>query len=192
MTAAINSSQPSKMLMKQTFLELYRRKPLSQITVREICDACSLSRTTFYFYFEDINELYYDCVQDAINYMEKDLSGIVLFTVGRDFNRYVEAYNKHLTVLKENSELYRILLQGSENISFREHWFQSIYNHFSQTLSFSKKVDSQLRDSLIRFFAGGQLNILTSWVLSGCKIPVNTISYTSAQALFFGVYGNNI
>lgn len=192
MAYTFSSAQPSKDSIKKTFLELYRSKPLNQITVKEISDSCNLSRTTFYFYFEDINALYLECVEDAMTYMEVGLSDLVLFTVGRDFDRYVEAYTKHLSGLQENPDLYASLLSGSENTTFRDRWFQSIYKHCGQTLSFSRNVTPELRENLIHFFAAGQLSVLSTWVLSGCKAPVNSIALSSAQILFHGVYGSNI
>ena len=192
MAYTFSSAQPSKDSIKKTFLELYRTKPLNQITVKEISDSCNLSRTTFYFYFEDINALYLECVQDAMTYMEVGLSDLVLYTVGRDFARYIEAYTTHLSGLQENPDLYVALLNGSENATFRDRWFQSIYKHCGQSLSFSRNVTPELRENIIHFFAAGQLSILSTWVLSGCKASAKSIALSSAQILFHGVYGSNI
>lgn len=142
MAYKFSSAQPSKNSIKKTFLELYRTKPLNQITVKEISDSCNLSRTTFYFYFEDINALYLECVQDAMAHMEVGLSDLVLYTVRRDFDRYVVAYTQHLSGLQENPDLYACLLSGSENTTFRNRWFQSIYKHCGQALSFSRMKTS--------------------------------------------------
>lgn len=191
MASVFPSVNPSKTSIKQTFLKLYKTKPLGQITVREISDACNLSRTTFYFYFEDINALYLECLHDAMTYMEAGLSDLVLYTVGRDFDRYVEAFSLHLSGLEKNVELYSSLLSGSESKSFRDRWFQSICKHCGQTLSFSRNVTPQLRENLIHFFAAGQLSLLSSWVLSGCKSPAKSIALSSAQVLFKGIYGGH-
>lgn len=192
MAYVFSSAQPSKLSIKTAFLELYRTKPLGQITVKELSAACNLSRTTFYFYFEDINALYLECVQDAMAFMEEGLADLVLYTVGRDFDRYVEAYSRHLSGLQEHTDLYIALLSGSENATFRERWFRSIYKHCAQTLSFSCNVTPELRENLIHFFAAGQLSVLSAWVLSGCKASAKNIALSSAQVLLQGVYGSNI
>lgn len=192
MAYTFSSAQPSKDSIKKTFLELYRTKPLSQITVKEISDFCNLSRTTFYFYFEDINALYLECVQDAMTHMEDGLSDLVLYTVGCDFDRYVEAYTKQLSGLQENLDLYVSLLSGSESTTFRDRWFKSIYKHCGQSLSFSRNVAPELREIRNHFFAAGQLSVLSTWVLSGCKVSAKNIALTSAQILFHGVCGSNI
>ena len=192
MSFSSSISQPSKAAIKEAFLKLYKEKPLSQISVREICDSCSLSRTTFYFYYEDINALYSECADAAMRLMETSLSDLILFTVGHDFDRYVSAYTEHLSDVKKNRPLYAALLRGSENASFRNRWFSSIYRHYEKTMSFSKNVSPELKESLICFFASGELGILTEWILSGCKTPEATIAESSGQILFYGVYGGNL
>lgn len=192
MASIFTTDQPTKAAIMNTFLQLYATKPLGQITVKEISDICNLSRTTFYSYFEDTNAVYRACVYDAINYMEIGLSDIVLYTVGCDYDRYVEAFSSHLAGLKENLSLYYALLTGSEKDVFRNMWLQSIYTRCGQTLSFSRNLSAAVKDYLVQFFAAGQLSILSSWILSGCKDSAKNIAVTSAQVLFTGVYGSNI
>ena len=120
MSAGSSGGQFSKTVIKEAFLKLYTKKPLTQISVKEISDACSLSRTTFYFYFEDINALYRECVQDAMHLMDTSLTDLILYTVGNDYERYVSAYTVHLSDVKKNRSLYSALLLGSECASFRE------------------------------------------------------------------------
>jgi len=192
MSAGSSNGQVSKAAIKEAFLKFYAKKPLAQISVKEISDSCSLSRTTFYFYFEDINALYQECVQDAMRLMDTSLPDLILFTVGHDFDRYVSAYTSHLTDVKKNRALYSALLLGSESESFREQWLGSIYRHYEKTMSFSRNVRPELKENLIRFFSSGELGNVTAWILSGCKTPENTIALSSAQILFYGVFGANL
>lgn len=50
------------------FLQLLDERPLSQITVKDIVDACGINRNTFYYHFEDIPALI-----EAISKEEMDL-----------------------------------------------------------------------------------------------------------------------
>lgn len=47
----------TKMAIVNTFVKILNEKPLSKITVKEIIEACEISRNTFYYYFEDIYNL---------------------------------------------------------------------------------------------------------------------------------------
>ena len=43
----------SKRVIKESFIELLDQKPLSKISVKEICEMADVNRCTFYSYFED-------------------------------------------------------------------------------------------------------------------------------------------
>ena len=192
MSQALISERTSKSSIKGKFLEIYRTKPLGQISVKEIADACNLSRSTFYFYFEDINGLYQACEQDAFKYMETHLPDFVLYTVARDADRYTESIVNHMKMLQQQQDLFTCLLNGSEGSIFRDHWFDMIYQNCEKTISFSRTTSREQRENLIRFFAAGKLNVLANWILSGCQDSPENIALVSAQVLFQGVYGLDV
>ena len=43
----------AKKAIRDSFIKLLNERPLSQITVRDIVDACGVNRNTFYYYFQD-------------------------------------------------------------------------------------------------------------------------------------------
>ena len=47
----------TKDAIKNSFMKLLNRKPLSKITVKEIVEDCGINRNSFYYHFEDIPHL---------------------------------------------------------------------------------------------------------------------------------------
>ena len=47
----------TRKILAESLKKLIRRKSFSNITVREITEDCGLNRNTFYYHFEDINDL---------------------------------------------------------------------------------------------------------------------------------------
>lgn len=177
--------------IKKTFLSLYRKKPLHRIFVSDLVSACNISRGTFYFYFENIEQVYHECEQDLIDKMEDGLQQVVLCTVGGsrdDMNYFIETYARHLTRYAQYLELYHCLLEGSEVASFRQKWVYSVYRHFEQTLPFSRGVPPSIQKHLLDFYSGGTVAMLTSWVLSDCEAPAWEVATASAQVLFQGTF----
>ena len=43
--------------IQETFMKFLNERPLDKITVREITDACGISRNTFYYHYHDIYDL---------------------------------------------------------------------------------------------------------------------------------------
>ena len=177
----------TKDIIKEEFLKLYNSKPMNQISVSEIITRSSCSRSTFYFYYEDIYALYKDCEQDAIKIIEDGLPDIVLFSVGQNFDRYVEAFTEFLSRMSNYSEILHSLLSGSQNTNFRNVWFESIRRNYIQTISFSKQYNETQKRLMAELFAAGKLRLLTEWFENDCETPPEEIAFVSAHALFNGL-----
>lgn len=52
--------QTTKQIIQQSFRVLLNARPLDRITVRDIVESCGLTRNTFYYYYEDIYDLFDD------------------------------------------------------------------------------------------------------------------------------------
>jgi len=183
-----DDKRTTKECITKAFLHMYETKPLGQINVSDLAKACNISRSTFYFYFDDIFSLYNECERDLISGMEAGLLEVILCTVGMDFEKFIEIYGDHLKGYIKNVYIYKCLLSGSEESSFRKAWFDSIRRYSAKSMNFSHDEFSSQRDNLTLFFAGGQLAMLSNWVLSGCKEPVEHIANITAQALFHGAF----
>lgn len=181
------TKQSTKDIIKENFLKLYNQKPINQISVSEIILASNCSRSTFYFYYEDIYALFRDCEQDAVRIIEDGLPDIVLFSVGQNFEKYVDAFVDFLNRMSSYSDILLSLLNGSQNDNFRKVWFESIRRNYMQTISFSRQYSETQKRLMSELFAAGMLRLLTNWFTDGCRESSEEIAYVSAHALFKGM-----
>lgn len=188
------SQQSTREYIKQIFLSLYKKKPLHRIFVSDLVSACNIARGTFYFYYENLEQLYHECERDLIDKMENGLDQIVLCTVGgsrKDMTRYIETYSRHLSRYPNYLELYHCLLEGSERASFRRRWVESVRRHFEQTLPFSCTISPVQKTFLLQFYSEGMVGMLSHWVLTDCAAPPEEIAAINAQVLFQGTFLTN-
>ena len=47
----------TKKILNDSLLELMQTKPISKITIKEICDLSDMSRSTFYLHYQDQSAL---------------------------------------------------------------------------------------------------------------------------------------
>ena len=52
-----DATEQTRANLRQAFWELYARKPLERISVREITDRAGYNRATFYLHYHDVYEL---------------------------------------------------------------------------------------------------------------------------------------
>lgn len=58
-------------IIRDAFFEIARKKPLSKITVSEICAIAGINRGTFYRYYMDVYDLSDQLVQEGLDHLEK-------------------------------------------------------------------------------------------------------------------------
>ena len=59
-------STVTKQALEASLKEMLLKKPLDKITIRDLTDACGISRMTFYYHFQDIYDLVeWACIEDA-------------------------------------------------------------------------------------------------------------------------------
>ncbi|MCL1895379.1 MAG: TetR/AcrR family transcriptional regulator [Clostridiales bacterium] len=175
-----SSRQTNKDIIVSKFWELYKTKPLCQISVTDLSKACGISRGTFYQYFENVYALYFELEAEAIRISESGLSDVILCAIGKNFEKFIEVSSRHLSIHIEHLDMFQSLLNGSEEGSFRKMWFESIHNNFVKVLDFSGDY-SKDDNNLTLFFAGGLLSVLSNWVLNDCIEPVENIARVAMQ-----------
>ena len=57
----------TKKAIKSEFIKMLNEKPLSQITVKSLVEACGINRNTFYYHYQDIPALIEEIVQEEVD-----------------------------------------------------------------------------------------------------------------------------
>jgi AcrR family transcriptional regulator len=184
----VPTKQKTRERIKRKFLEMYKNRPLNKVRVSDLISTCDITRGTFYFHFPNMYALYRECERDMIDFMEVELSDIILSTVGRDSDKYIELVSNDMKRYIEHIDVIKCFLNGSEGSSFRQAWFDSIRQNYAKSMEFSYAMPPSKHDNLILFFAGGHLALLSNWVLADCKEPAEDVAYISAQVLFHGAF----
>ncbi len=153
----------------QAFCELYKEKPISKITVKELTDRAGYNRSTFYQYFADVYAL--------LEYMEDKMiaTGMKKITSFQldspDFNRqFVLAFSE---VLQEH-ENYSVLLlrNGTESDFCRKigaHLIPTIKEHYHVT------DDNKKAEFALEFCLTGMITIMTRWLKDPDELPVEEL-----------------
>lgn len=103
----------TKMVLKESLLELMKEKPVSRISIKAICEKADINRATYYSHYKD---QYDQLNQIEINFIEK----IELFLESLTINDPVEIVKNIFDYIQENREMCCILLSPNGDIAFEE------------------------------------------------------------------------
>lgn len=141
----------TKRCLKQALLELLAQKPKGKISIKELCDSADVNRSTFYVYYNDIDELLTE-IEDEV------LERIPLT---------VHETEKHIGLLSAITKFFEFI--KSDN-TFRIILFCA-NNQFTQKLTdylckqcISQKNTSLLDEFTVAYRVSGAIGIVERWI----------------------------
>lgn len=149
----------TKKILKESLMELMKEKPITKITIKEICDLSEMSRSTFYLHYQDQFGLLADIEEEVLENTEKALGNL-----GNAFGTpdSIEAY---LEYIKENKETFGILLCQPETEDFQKKILGKIEVNVRNSVP--EMLDNKNAKYLFTFVMHGSLSVLRTWIESG-------------------------
>jgi len=160
--AEYKSSKRSRESIRKAFLELFKNKELSEISVTDIVKKAGINRATFYAHYTGVDNLMDEIGNEII---AKMISFLDKFEYEGFFSNPKVLLKEVCKYLNDNQEFYRSLWKGKTADSFvfklQDIFVGYIKKDRNDYLRKSGKVKSY--DIRINHFAGGLANIFRKW-----------------------------
>lgn len=156
-------SQLTKRVIVETTVAMAQVRPLNKITVRDIVEACGITRNTFYYHFHDI----YEVLECAIENAFAELRG----TWGTDSENALFALVDFCVESKKLFvNLYRAI--GGERLSdyVRKQIHKLLYDQLSPASSGVPLDEEDLR-VICAFYEEALTGLLVRWIRGDAKDP---------------------
>ena len=140
-----------------------KEKPISKVTVTDICKIADINRSTFYSYYEDV----YALLTQIQNEMFED----IVFTLGKD-----NWFDDLLKLVDKNRDLCAILIVPNGDSSFIR---QLIYLGYDSSMRiwhdmFPDATSTQL-DYYYAYLASGVIGILENWIANEYRDTIEEV-----------------
>lgn len=152
----------TRMIIEQCFLELLQKKPVSKITVTELCDRAMINRATFYKHYQDIPKLLeileedlFDQIREMFNYQAENMETMLL-----DMMHYTKReWARFMALGSEN---------GDPNLMMKTFMlcYEKAYPIVEQNMPDLTEPERQM---VFQFMSQGAGGILTWWIKDGMK-----------------------
>lgn len=166
----------TKMVLKKSLLEIIHEKPVSRITVKEVCERADINRATFYSHFTDVN--------DMLGQIENELYETIKHTLDRGWsaNNLAELLTGVCTEIKLNEDVCKAVLSDNGDKDFLNRaLFVAQEKCVSDWKMSSTKADTETLEKIYTFFSHGSAAIILSWVRSGMEESPKEIAYFIEQ-----------
>lgn len=161
----------TRMVIKKSFEELLREKPVSRITVKEVCEKAEINRATFYKHYLDCYDLLDKIEEEALEKFDAMLASM------KD-DDVQETLTNILCILKENAALLEKLHGHGLQNGFTHRLVGCCFQHMERRIPLdgSHKMDKRQQGMVYAFLAGGVGAAMEFWLQGGCVEPPEQIA----------------
>lgn len=174
----IKSKMTKKKLYK-SYMDLFRKKDISKITIKEITGNAGYNRGTFYLYFKDVYDINDKIKKELILEAHDNLQKIADTNISfeRLFKTIVTFYTKN------ESSLLPFITKDS---SFSSEIKQLLKPTLCKILK--KDLNNKYVDYLIEYHITSVFGVVNFWVLNGKNISVDELFNLLQQIITKGVF----
>jgi AcrR family transcriptional regulator len=156
----------TKMVLKESFINLLGEKEISKISIKEICDDADINRATFYAHYSDQYDLMRKIENDLFENIDSYLSGYKLNYP--DFN-LIKTVEKIFEYIKENAKLCRLLLSERGDLNFQKRVMELVYDKYVDDLTSSGLITKEDAEYIHSFTLTGCIGVIQKWLNDGMK-----------------------
>lgn len=152
----------TRMMIEKCFLELLREKPVSKITVTELCQKAQINRATFYKHYQDVPQLLEKLEEDLFAQIREMFrnQAVDMETMLRDMMNYTRREWERFMALGSDN--------GDPNLMMKTFLicYENAYPILEQSMP---GLSESQRQMLFQFMSQGAGGILTWWIKNGMK-----------------------
>ena len=151
----------TKMVLKESFINLLEKKNISKISVKEICENADINRTTFYNHYND----QYDFIRKLEDELIENIGIYLAKYIQNDTDiALIEMVEKIFEYVKENAKLCKILLSEKGNLDFQKRIIMLVYDKDISNLINKDVFSKEDMDYIYSFTITGCIGVIQKWL----------------------------
>lgn len=167
----------TKMMIRESFIQLLKEQPVSKITVTKICEMADINRATFYKYYEDAFDLLQKLEQELLEEILNSLSQFEQLSIRESFIQLLEH-------LKKRGEWFQIIGSSHGDPQFASRILSVCYENASFLIQkFFPHLTGTQKKWLYYFLAHGYGGLLGCWLDNGLQEPTEEIARFAEELL---------
>lgn len=177
--------QFTRMVLKEALMDLLKGKPISSVTVKELCEKANINRSTFYSHYVDPYDLLDKIGKEVFDDMYETLNQYNF----QKQDEVLQMSTKILEYVAERSELCQILLSKNGDTSFRKRVTKIIQNFIMNKWMEEHQLGDELSEYIPLLVVSGGVDAIESWLANGKKESPQEMALLIHQFINYGLSG---
>ncbi|NKE06873.1 TetR/AcrR family transcriptional regulator [Mesobacillus selenatarsenatis] len=155
----------TRMVLKESLMDLLKHKPISNITIKEICELADINRSTFYSH--------YSSQYDLLDAIEEEFIEDMVATLNQyNFSKEEEALKmteKILEYIAQKSDVCQTLLSENSDVHFQKKGMQITQEFIFKNWISDSHFDRETFEYINIFVVSGSIYVIKNWVENGME-----------------------
>ncbi len=172
----------TKKALRDCLFQLLEEKTVEEITVKELTAMADINRSTFYFYYKDIDDMIMQIQNEIYAVFERDvIRSATQFITREDFVQYLVRF---LTFCKDREKICKFVMSNDP----KNNLAKRIKSGLMMCIPDTKLVfaEDDPKRYLTDYAVAGFWQLILQWMYDGMKIPPNEMAVFLANVYFYG------
>ena len=172
----------TKKVLKDCLFELLENKTIDEITVKELTEKADVNRSTFYFYYKDINDMMMQIQNEIFEvFRETVITKSSLFITVEDFTDYILRF---LHFCKEYEKICKFVISNDPNNFLSNKIKTALLMHIPDSAKVFDVTDP--KHYLTCFAVSAMWETVIQWMYEGMKADPEEMADFMAKVYFYG------
>ncbi len=153
----------TQMVLRDSLVELMKEKPISKITIKELCANADINRTTFYAHYTDQYDLLRHIEEEALSWCKNML---VNFSVESGKEERIKNLEIVFNYFSENRNHIQVLMSEQGDIDFQKKLVTMLYEQFGMFPN-ENGTDLVTGELYFVFAISGSVGLIQHWLKNG-------------------------
>lgn len=172
----------TKKALRDCLFSLLEQKTADEITVKELTAAADINRSTFYFYYKDIDDMIMQIQDEIYSVFETDvINQAGDFLTANDFVQYLTRF---LLFCKEHERICKFVIGNDPKNNLSKRIKKGLLRCIPDTTLFFEETDP--KRYLTEYAVAGFWQLIVNWMYDGMKIPPQEMAVFMTNVYFYG------
>ena len=172
----------TKKILRECLFRLLSEKSIDEITVKELTESADVNRSTFYFYYKDINDMIRQIQDEIYSVFEKDvIAPEASFDSPDDIAAYILRF---LYFCRDNAQICKFVISNDPNNNLTNKIKAALMERLPDTRAVFPAADA--RYYLTTFAVAACWQTSLEWLYDGMKVSPEDMAKFLSSAYFGG------
>ena len=160
--------------LQDSLIELMKEKPISKITIKELCENADINRTTFYAHYTDQYDLLRKIEDETLSWAKDAFNTLISKTA--DEHETIKGIEGICQYFVENSKHLQVLMSEQGDMDFQKQLFTLVYQLCGIDSSASHNGDADTKELYSIFVVNGSVGLIQHWLKNGLNQSAKEIA----------------